>query len=289
MQPKPDKFISLKLAIVKPEEAEQKKTAIIELKSRCDKIGIDCRVYEDKNNLLAVELKTNIGVDSAKKLLLSTVDLGFYEVYHLDEMMPYFIELNTLVSELEDKENVFFEKVVSQGYVGGPQLLTFSVKDTTAISNYLSYKEVYPKLPVSKKDLLFAWGLSKSKSEELALYALKKDKKRRGSIISGKRIKRAFQSYNSLDQPVISIEMDEKGALEWKELTTKVFRDHSQIAIVINGTVYSAPGVSSPIEGGRSEVSGQFTVQEAKDLAFLIESGNIPTLKVLTEEVNKLN
>jgi SecD/SecF fusion protein len=73
------------------------------------------------------------------------------------------------------------------------------------------------------------------------------------------------------------MQMNGKGAKAWEELTGKAYTQKSNIAIVLDNVVYSAPGVSSgPIAGGRSEISGDFDVTETKDLANVLKAGKLP-------------
>ena len=73
------------------------------------------------------------------------------------------------------------------------------------------------------------------------------------------------------------MQMNSKGAKIWEEMTGKAYSSRSQIAIVLDNVVYSAPGVTSgPISGGRSEISGAFTINEAIDLANVLRAGKLP-------------
>ena len=95
--------------------------------------------------------------------------------------------------------------------------------------------------------------------------------------MSGGVIVDALQSYDQVGQPSVSMQMDSKGARVWENLTGKAFREASNIAIVLDDVVYSAPGVSKgAISGGRSEISGNFTLNEAIDLANVLRAGKLP-------------
>ena len=73
------------------------------------------------------------------------------------------------------------------------------------------------------------------------------------------------------------MQMNSRGARLWEEMTGKAFKDGSNIAIVLDDVVYSAPGVSKgAISGGRSEISGQFSLNEAIDLANVLRAGKLP-------------
>ena len=95
----------------------------------------------------------------------------------------------------------------------------------------------------------------------------------------------ARQSFGYTDKPEIVIEMNNEGALIWERITGEAFKNNTKIAITLNDIVYSAPGVTSgPISGGRSSISGNFTLQEAQDLAIILSSqGSIPKLKLVNK------
>ncbi|MDX1470783.1 MAG: protein translocase subunit SecF, partial [Flavobacteriaceae bacterium] len=87
----------------------------------------------------------------------------------------------------------------------------------------------------------------------------------------------ARQSYNQRNEPSVSMQMNGKGAKIWEEMTGRAYQNQSQIAIVLDSIVYSAPGVTTgPISGGNSEISGSFTVNEAVDLANVLRAGKLP-------------
>jgi SecD/SecF fusion protein len=97
----------------------------------------------------------------------------------------------------------------------------------------------------------------------------------------------ATQSYDQVGSPAVSMQMNGKGARKWEEMTGNAYRDKSNIAIVLDEIVYSAPGVSKgAISGGRSEISGEFTLNEAIDLANVLRAGKLPaSAEIIESEV----
>jgi SecD/SecF fusion protein len=83
------------------------------------------------------------------------------------------------------------------------------------------------------------------------------------------------------------MQMNGQGAKAWEELTGRAYTQKSNIAIVLDDVVYSAPGVSTgPISGGRSEISGAFDVTQTKDLANVLRAGKLPaTADIVQSEV----
>ena len=87
----------------------------------------------------------------------------------------------------------------------------------------------------------------------------------------------AQQSYDARSNPAVSMQMNGKGAKAWEALTGKAYNERGNIAIVLDNIVYSAPGVSKgPISGGNSEITGEFTLNEAIDLANVLRAGKLP-------------
>jgi SecD/SecF fusion protein len=129
----------------------------------------------------------------------------------------------------------------------------------------------------------FVWGkptkIKDAKSKEIdavELYALKGNRDNVAAM-SGGVVTDASDTFDQLGKPAVSMQMNGKGAKAWEELTGKAYTQKSNIAIVLDNVVYSAPGVSSgPIAGGRSEISGDFDVTETKDLANVLKAGKLP-------------
>src|SRR5690625_5945424 len=81
--------------------------------------------------------------------------------------------------------------------------------------------------------------------------------------------------------------MDNQGARIWADMTTKAAQDDNrEIAIVLDNDVVSAPRVNTPITGGNSSITGNFTVQEGNDLASILEVGKLPAkTKIISESL----
>ena len=181
---------------------------------------------------------------------------------------------------LDTVGNPVFDKMVSPGMQGRPELATFSIKDTAAINSYLKMPQVRAILPAELRFVKFVWSkTSENKTtgeETTTLYALKFN---RDGIppLSGNVITEAMQTYDQGGAPAVSMQMDGRGARIWEEMTKKAFEQQSQIAIVLDDIVYSAPGVSrGAISGGRSEITGDFSLTEAIDLANVLKAGKLP-------------
>ena len=139
--------------------------------------------------------------------------------------------------------------------------------------------EVKSLLTAEQREVKFVWGISQydlEGNELVDLYVLQGNRDNKPEL-SGSVITDARQAYSPSGQPTVSMQMNGKGAKIWEKMTGNAFTKGSQIAIVLDETVYSAPGVTTgPISGGNSEISGSFTLEEAIDLANVLRAGKLP-------------
>ncbi len=282
------------------------------LRKRIDKFGVTQPNIQRLGNSgrILVELPGAKDVERVKGLLQSTAQLEFWDVYKGQELFPFLGQANeklkTLVGEekaeaqtdstevsdddsiddllenaeeeetSEQGENPIFDLIQATGQQGGPVIASFQIKDTATVGKYLRMPQVKALLPAEQRYAKFVWGKPMRDSELVDLYALKGNKTGEPDL-SGSVITDATQTYDQLGRIVVSMNMNGKGAKKWEEMTTKAYQQGSQIAIVLDDVVYSAPGLSSgPISGGRSQISGDFTVAEGKDLANVLRAGKLP-------------
>ena len=177
--------------------------------------------------------------------------------------------------------NPILDKIIGQG--GGPVLGLFSPKDTATVGGYLRRADIRVLLAADQHYAKFVWGKpstikdAKGKDiEAVELYALRGNSDNVAAM-GGGVITDASDTFDQLGKPAVSMQMNGQGAKIWEELTGRAYTQKSNIAIVLDNVVYSAPGVSSgPISGGRSEISGSFEISETKDLANVLRAGKLP-------------
>ncbi|MCQ2283537.1 MAG: protein translocase subunit SecDF [Bacteroidales bacterium] len=139
---------------------------------------------------------------------------------------------------------------------------------------------------LNDKNVVFYWGAAeKSRGNAFPLYPLKKKNDRIGPLLSsetigGARVVRtARQDVDQNNRVVVNMSMEDQAAEEWRKITKEAADNSAQkltcIAIVLDEFVYSAPTVRSEIPNGNSEISGNFSIEEAKDLATVLNSGNL--------------
>ncbi|WP_396184385.1 protein translocase subunit SecDF [Flavobacterium sp.] len=298
-------------AVIKRKVNESVLSAFEVLRKRIDKFGVTQPNIQQlgESGRILVELPGAKDVDRIKKLLQSTAQLEFWETFKFDEVGQYLGSVNEALKATEVKvdvkektstgidslltdtakdslantkgNNPLFDKMLSYG--GGPVLGYFAPKDTAKINGYLKRDSSKALLTPELRYARFVWGKpttidneKKEKVEAVELYALKTDRTNQAPISGGVVID-ARDSFDQFGKPSVTMQMNGKGAKQWEELTGKAFTQKSNIAIVLDNIVYSAPGVSTgPIAGGRSEISGNFTIDETKDLSNVLRAGKLP-------------
>ena len=160
-----------------------------------------------------------------------------------------------------------------------------SVRDTAAIN-----KMIYGSLAkqILPSDLKLLWSAKPedglNKKNVYGLYALKITTSDGRAPLEGDVVTDAKDDFNQHGRPQVSMTMNSEGAREWAALTKA--NVGKAIAIVLDGVVYSAPRVTGEIAGGQSSISGNFTIEDTKDLANTLKSGRMPApAKIVQEEV----
>ena len=159
--------------------------------------------------------------------------------------------------------------------------LAYSVRDTARINRILERNEVRALL---NNNLSFAWSISPAVgtdgSETLELIALKKGRNSEPAL-GGDVITDARQSFDQRSRPAISMTMNSNGAKSWRRITGENIG--KRVAIVLDNYVLTAPTVQSEISGGSSEITGNFEINEARDLANLLKAGALPAPTQIVE------
>ena len=279
------------------------------LRKRIDKFGVTQPNIQrlGTSGRILVELPGAKDVDRVKNLLQSTAQLEFWETYKNDQLFGFLSTANEylkttvqktaaeeeqateessiddLLADVEAQDstdvaaaNPLLDLILGSGFQGGPVLAQFSAKDADLVMGYLDTPEVRKLLPRDLRYIRFAWGKPAPNSEVIELYALKSNRDDLAPL-SGGVVVDAMQIYDMMGNPAVSMQMNTQGARTWENMTGKAFREATNIAIVLDDIVYSAPGVSNgAISGGRSEITGSFSLNEAIDLANVLRAGKLP-------------
>ena len=283
------------------------------LRSRIDHFGVTQPNIQrlPNSNRILVELPGVKEPERVRKLLQGSASLEFWVTYTTDEVLPILAEADALIkqsteapaeeqaaeaateaasdlvsevanaatteeavegaSRFSREQNPLFA-LLDPSYSGGAIVGAAAAADMAAINEYLARPEIQNLFPA---DLQLKWGI---KGEEMfggrfALYALRSvDGK---PAMDGSAVSTAQSQYSDRSANAeVNLIMNSNGASQWAQLTGQNIG--KPIAIVLDGYVYSAPNVINKIEGGSSRITGNFTIQEADDLANVLKSGKVP-------------
>ncbi|MBF90289.1 MAG: protein translocase subunit SecDF [Flavobacteriales bacterium] len=164
----------------------------------------------------------------------------------------------------------------------GPVCGFAAVKDTAQINTYLLMPEVQDLLP---RDLKLAWTVKPYDTEGnfVQLIALKVTSRDGKAAMAGDVVTDARTEFGQFNgSPEVSMSMSAEGGRAWKRLTGENIG--KSVAIVLDNYVYSFPTVQAEIYGGRSQITGNFSINEADDLANILKSGKLPAPARIIEE-----
>lgn len=197
---------------------------------------------------------------------------------------------NDSIKQMEEfaKANPLFSKLMISNSNGQliptPAVGVVSVRDTATVMEYLNMRKVKEVLP---RELAFRWTVKPVDEKGLyyELVAIKVTDRDGKAPLEGNVITDARDDLDQISaRSTVSMTMNPEGAKAWAKLTKENIG--RSIAIVLDDMVYSFPNVNTEITGGRSEISGNFTPQEAKDLANVLKSGKMPApSRIIQEDV----
>ena len=189
---------------------------------------------------------------------------------------------NTNIEELKKEHPLLAVLQLNQSGVGC--IVGYAdYKDTADVNRILNMKAVKEVMP---RDLKLMWGVKASDMDKTGrifeLYAIKSTERNGRAPLEGDVVTDARDEYDQFNKPCVSMSMNTEGARRWAALTKKNIG--REIAIVLDGYVYSAPRVNSEITGGNSQITGNFTPEVTKDLANVLKSGKMPAPARIVQE-----
>lgn len=262
------------------------------------------------------------GVDNparVRKLLQGVAKLEFWEVYNINEVNPTLSAINDELLRIEreqrgtslnteataspsnDESSNSLEAQMSQtdstasdansldtdsgvsSFISlmrqGPyEGFYYNLADTGTINRALKHERVKRVIPAN---LSLKWAVKPVKDTELLqMYAIKST--RGEAPLTGEVVTDARETLDESARPAISMSMNTVGAKKWKNLTAQNIG--RQVAIVLDNYVYTAPTVQGEIANGSSSISGNFTQEEASDLANILKAGSLPAPTRIVEE-----
>ena len=184
-------------------------------------------------------------------------------------------------TEEAKKENPLFAMLQPSGAQTGCMVgyaMALDTAEVNALINSDEAKQIFP------ADLSLKWGVaSMDKAGKIyCLYAIRTTGKNGRAPLEGDVVTEAKDDFDQHGNPVVSMKMNTEGARKWAALT-EANVNHS-VAIVLDNLVYSAPNVMGKIDGGSTQISGNFTTNETKDLANVLQSGKMSAPASIIQE-----
>jgi SecD/SecF fusion protein len=179
---------------------------------------------------------------------------------------------------------------LNDGSMGNAPMGSADKNKRKVISDMLSRPDVIKLFP---RNIMFLWSRKPAKdangveqSNIYELYAIKKEPGKNSAPLEGDHVTESYASPDpSSGELAISLKMDQEGARIWGSMTQKAYNEgNREIAIVLDSTVVSAPRVINPILTGDSQITGSFTVQEAQDVANILQIGKLPARTQIIQE-----
>lgn len=293
------------------------------LRNRIDRFGVTQPSIQKIGNTgrILVELPGVKEPERVRKLLQGTASLEFWPTFDAQEIQPYLVEANNILAQLGDDEaveeaeaapaeegsdivaeeiaanseeadyeaakkaNPLFALLQPSQARGNACIGYATAADTAAVNKMLRDPHVANIFPAEFRPM---WSVKPSEyfegSNIYELVAIKASSRDGKAPLDGGVVTDARVSYDNRrnGEPTVSMTMNAEGANVWARLTKENIG--KQVAIVLDGTVYSYPTVNSEITGGSSEISGHFDVEEATDLTNVLKSGKLPAPATIVQE-----
>lgn len=285
------------------------------LRTRIDRFGVVAPNIKkmERDGQILLELPGIKEPERVRKLLQGSANLEFYETYTMQDIQGALAQLSEAAAKQAapadaaavapadsvavDSAAVANDSVAkpaaapavktlaemlwSAGGVGGPAIGLVNVQDTAAVNAILKSALAKQMLPTNLK---CAWSV-KAVDEKERYYQLVALKTQNGKPrLGGDVVEDASSDYDNLQGYVVSMTMNGEGTRRWAQITQENLG--KAVAIVLDDQVYSYPNVNSVIEGGRSQITGNFTPEEASDLANVLKSGKMAAkVDIVSESV----
>ena len=291
------------------------------LRNRIDRFGVTQPNIQKLGNSgrILVELPGVKEPERVRKLLQGTASLEFWETYNYGEIELYLQEANAALAEIfaaeeeaeekaapaasgdvledelkqaeaekaaaaNDKLNPLFSVLQPAGMKNNACIGFAHYSDTALVNKYFAMEQVKGVFPPEFRAM---WTVKPSQyfgdGNVFELVAIKVATSDGKAKIDGDEVTDARVQYgNTGGNPEVSMSMNAEGANVWARLTKENIG--KQVAIVLDGMVYSYPTVQSEIAGGSSQITGNFTLEEAEDLANVLKSGKLPAPATIIQE-----
>lgn len=255
-------------------------TAFEVIRTRIDKLGaIQPNVQRVPGTArISVEMPGMKDIDKVKKMLQTSAKLQFWEIQQIPEVAPYFQTITTTIAAKGDSmgvaKNVNFMNLLQLDKLKTNGVASVKLSDTATVNKILNSKVAQSLRPANIKYTQFMWGYKPEATDEnsLVLYAIRGNINQKAPVDGA--VETANISYDELGRVVVDMQMDSKGAKDWKTLTEK--NVGKPVAVTLDNRVYTAPNVVGAIPNGRTQISGNFSQDEAKELVDVLGAGKLP-------------
>lgn len=321
---KPESTDEQVISVIRAESESAVANSFNVLRNRIDRFGVTQPSIQKLGNTgrILVELPGVKEPERVRKLLQGTASLEFWTTFASQEIAPYLEEANAMLAQTLDTEeeaapaesaesdDLVAQEIKAQGGEAGnadveaykkanPLFAVLSpsqfrdnaciglaaAADTALINQYLRMPEVAALFPAEFRPMWSVKPTSYIKNSNIyELVAIKASSRDGKAPLDGGVVTNARVEYDNRrgGEPGVSMTMNAEGANIWARLTKENIG--RQVAIVLDGTVYSYPTVQTEITGGSSSITGNFTIEEATDLANVLNSGKLPAPATIVQE-----
>ncbi len=321
---KPESTDEQVVSVIKEEAESAVANSFNVLRNRIDRFGVTQPSIQKLGNTgrILVELPGVKEPERVRKLLQGTASLEFWPTFTYDEMASYLDEANLRLAEIlsadapaaveeaaseamdavaqelqaqnaaDDatvaaarKANPLYAVLSPSGMRGNACIGFAAAADTAQINKYLHMPEIEAVFPAEFRPMWSVQPSSYMQSDNIyELIAIKATSRDGKAPLDGGSVTDAHVDYDQRrgGNPGVSMTMNAEGANVWARLTKENIG--RQVAIVLDGTVYSYPTVQTEITGGSSSITGNFTIDEATDLTNVLKSGKLPAPATIVQE-----
>ncbi|MBQ9073741.1 MAG: protein translocase subunit SecD, partial [Muribaculaceae bacterium] len=272
------------VASVKQEVKDRVSSSTNVLRNRIDQFGVvSPNIQElEKDGQILLELPGVKEHDRVRDLLKASANLEFYEVYMLEDIQSQLMALESaLNADSIGAVKSFWANFDAPGYQGTPIVGMATQARREIIDSLIASPTAARILP---SNLKLRWEVSPQEVQSndtvtktvrnLEIYQLIALKTNNGKpALAGDCVIAASSDFDNMQGNVVDMVMNSEGAKAWARVTQNNLG--KPVAIVLDEHVYSYPRINSVIEGGRSQITGDFTVDQAKDLANVLKSGKM--------------
>ena len=257
-------------------------------RTRIDQFGVvspNIQKLQDKNGQVLLELPGVKEPERVTELLKSSANLEFYEVYNYNEIQNELGRLAQLLANDTVQSHNLYALLGGVQRSGSPVVGMVTPANRMLVDSLINTETAKKTLPA---DLTLMWSvkpaefprtdakgnvIKKADGSDMTdayweLVALKGD-----AVLEGDAITSASSEYDNMQGNMVNMKMNDRGAKDWATITRNNLG--RSIAIVLDEHVYSFPNVNSEITGGSSQITGNFTPEEANDLSNVLKSGKM--------------